>query len=770
MENSTIIILIILMVTVIVLFSLILYFIYTRKQEEIAAAPKPAQVIGTRSSATYLSDPVPQIYKYNVQYGRGGSSGGGSSVNNKPGSTDKTPISASFSVLFPSVNLSYLDASFVGNYNNSIATVSGINVNGVTTSAPVAGTGGTGVILTTTVTDPSVNQIQNINTLYTALQSPSATFSQLLGGNSAGTSTPIVTYISGMGPNSSTNVNFTVTFQSINLTGLSPQFLADYNTIISNVGLVNLAAVTTTLSAGSVIANTAVSINVNTISGNNQSIPNSYTSLMNALNTPITTFSPLFKYMPASTTAPVVSNITTSLGTVTPAPVTGTPDHTPPPQTAIIDETPISTTPVVNVPTGGVVSPVPTSSSTLTIGKKGFVAGNGDPTAGVKITHLNATWYYTWGALPPPLVGQPSSIKFVPMIWNIAKISTNTDKIAGAQAVVASLNTSPLITNANTENVILGYNEPDGIHASAQANMLVGDAVSFWYNIVNAKVAGNTTNPPRLGSPVMYGDCVTPNTSVPGTAGSANQNNMPQPSATQLQGFATGTAPGTYSVNISKTSTPNNVSLNPKIWLDNFLLQLAYDFRTNPAKYTRNPFPDFICIHWYGKPVTATFTNYLQKVNAKYNLPIWVTEYSCADWNATCCPTAHPTASSIDWSYPTDGTAGTATNPFSAPTNQTALFLQQTVQWMNTQPYIERYSWKERYLLVPSTFSSVPNPITTAQDPYCPVAGCPTDSSSSIMSSSNPDYMNQSALFHSYQHFPTTIPPLTPLGKLYASL
>lgn len=779
MENSTILIIIVLIILVIVLFSTIIYFMYNKSKEIVTKTTPSVSVAGvnTSSNATYLSDPVQQLYRYNVQYGRGGGGGGssgggggGGGGGNVPASTDKPPINASFSVLFPSINLQYLDSNFVANYNNTIATVSGTNLKGVVTSPAVSGANNSGVLLTTTVTDPSVDQVTNINNLYTALQSPSATFSQLLGGTSSGQATPQVTYISGIGPNSSTNVNFTVTFNGLTLQGLSPQFLVDYNAIISNVGLVNSSAVTTALSAGSVIATTAVSINKNTISGTNPSITKSYSALMNALNTPLSTFSPLFKYTGASSSPPVITNITTALGTIDTTPAPSTPDVTLVPQSAIIDETPISTTPTASVPTSGITSPVPTSASTLTIGKKGFVAGSGDPTAGVKITHLNATWYYTWGALPPALIGQPANIKFTPMIWNIAKISTNTDKVAGAQAVVASLSSNPLITNATTENVILGYNEPDGIHASAQANMLVGDAVSFWANIVNAKVAQYTTTPPRLGSPVMYGDCVTPNTSVPGTAGTANQNNMPQPTTAQLQPFPAGSSAGTYRVNISNTSTTNNVDLNPKIWLDNFLIQLAFDFKTNPSKYTRPPFPDFICIHWYGKPVTATFTGYLQKVNAKYNLPIWVTEYSCADWNATCCPTAHPTASSIDWSYPTDGTAGTSTNPFSTPTNQTALFMQQTVQWMNAQPYVERYSWKERYLLVPSTFSTVPNPITTAQDPYCPVAGCPTDSSSSIISASNPDYMNQSALFHSYQHFPTTIPPLTPLGKLYASL
>jgi hypothetical protein len=381
---------------------------------------------------------------------------------------------------------------------------------------------------------------------------------------------------------------------------------------------------------------------------------------------------------------------------------------------------------------------------------------------------LNASWYYTWGATPPSLIGQPPGIKFTPMIWNISKISS-AGTVAGAVAVVQSLKS---LAQATTENIILSYNEPDGLHASAQGNMLVGDAVSFWPNIVNATVSTYTT-PPLIGSPVMYGDTVTANTSVPGQKGGTNQNNMPQVTAAQLAQFPAGKSPGTYSVNISNViSTPNNVNLHPLIWLDNFLIQVAIDYKTFPSKYTkRGPFPDFICIHWYGKPNAATLTGYLASVNAKYNLPIWITEYSCADWSATCCNPATVHTAGIDWSYPTDATAGTASTPYGTPTNQTALFMQQTVNWMNSQPYIQRYSWKERFLLVPNTLSTIPTSISNTINQYCPVqGGCPTDTSSSIISSTNPDYMGQSALFNSYQHFPTSLPPLTPLGKLYSSL
>jgi len=164
---------------------------------------------------------------------------------------------------------------------------------------------------------------------------------------------------------------------------------------------------------------------------------------------------------------------------------------------------------------------------------------------------------------------------------------------------------------------------------------------------------------------------------------------------------------------------------------------------------TANPvFPSIIAIHWYGPPKAESFLNYIDGVWAKYNLPIWVTEYSCADWSATCCPNQH--VAGFDWSYPT------AAN---MQTNGTAQFMSATVAGMDQRPYVQRYSWKERFLL------AAPGPSAASAD--YPLLSISPDS---VMSPSNPDVMNQSALFASYQHFPGTLPPLTPLGRLYASL
>jgi hypothetical protein len=337
--------------------------------------------------------------------------------------------------------------------------------------------------------------------------------------------------------------------------------------------------------------------------------------------------------------------------------------------------------------------PVPNTGTAV---KKGFVAGVGDPTATAKIHSLNTAWYYTWGAVPP--VPAPPGILFTPMVWNIAKVKNVTQVISSMQT----------LNVAGQENVVLAYNEPDGTNANAQGNMTVGQAVQYWPSIAATKR--------RLGSPVMYGSLLHP----AATAG----NNTPAPTGV--------TTPITVDIS-NVPGVPNNVLLDPGIWLDNFLIQIS--------RLTPKPnFPDFIAIHWYGPPNSASFLNYLTSVNKKYNLPLWITEYSCADWGCTFANGQNVHTAGIDWSYPTDANIST---------NATAVFMRQTVAGMEAMPFVERYSWKERYLLVP------------------PGSSTPGDTP---MSASNPDVMGQSTLFASYQHFPTTLPPLTPLGKLYASL
>jgi len=387
---------------------------------------------------------------------------------------------------------------------------------------------------------------------------------------------------------------------------------------------------------------------------------------------------------------------------ITPAParVSNTPLYpTPPPTSRTVSEAP--TEQEAAVPASLPSAPLVVDTKRAT--KKGFVAGTSDPTCAAKIASLNCDWYYTWGSKPPSV--PPPGLLFTPMYWSVSNAPSGA---------LASFSVNNVPTGWDPLN-LLTYNEPDGTNAGAQANMTVSAAVDMWPSI---SATGR-----RLGSPVMFGSLVHPGSSA---------TNIPAPS--------TGTTP--VMVNISNNpNAPNLVTLDPSIWLDNFLIQI----NLLPQKPHN---PDFICVHWYGPPNADSFLNYLTEVNAKYRLPIWVTEYSCADWPATCCGgnppgTVHSSVSGISW----DAFSGT---PLDVATNSTANFMQQTVQGMESMPFVEKYSWKERFKLVPFT-----NPTGITGD--------------SQEGPTNPDHMNQSALFNSYVHFPTSLPPLTPLGTLYAS-
>lgn len=362
----------------------------------------------------------------------------------------------------------------------------------------------------------------------------------------------------------------------------------------------------------------------------------------------------------------------------------------------IIDESPTEDLNVTPAP----MPSAPIVADTSRTKKKGFVAGVSDPTAAAKIVALNADWYYTWGATPP--TPSPAGLPFTPMFWNLVKTKNPMGIIESFDIVN---------TQYNWDSNVLAYNEPDGTNASAQGNMTVRDAVNFWPNIA---ATGR-----RLGSPVMYGSLLEPGKSP---------NNTPAPMDIT----------GPVVVDIGASSP---VTLDPTIWLDNFLIQIN-QLKPRPKN------PDFIAVHWYGPPNPSSFLNYLQGIYNKYKLPIWVTEYSCADWKATCCGgnppgTLHTNVSGISWAALTD--------PAEYATNSTANFMYQTVMGMEAMPFVEKYSWKERFKLVPFT-----NPTGITGD--------------SVEGPSNPDFMNQSALFESYVHFPTSLPPLTPLGTLYASL
>ncbi len=98
----------------------------------------------------------------------------------------------------------------------------------------------------------------------------------------------------------------------------------------------------------------------------------------------------------------------------------------------------------------------------------------------------------------------------------------------------------------------------------------------------------------------------------------------------------------------------------PNSWLAQFMAQAKQlNYRV-----------DFLTFHWYGTPTSAA--GFLQALDTLYNtykLPIWVTEFSPADWGAsTNNPTKYTRAASLS-------------------------FMQAVVPEMIRRPYIERFAW-----------------------------------------------------------------------------
>lgn len=79
---------------------------------------------------------------------------------------------------------------------------------------------------------------------------------------------------------------------------------------------------------------------------------------------------------------------------------------------------------------------------------------------------------------------------------------------------------------------------------------------------------------------------------------------------------------------------------------------------------------DFVAVHYYTtNPDAAAFQSWLQQVYNAYHRPIWVTEWSLADW-------AHPDRFSAD---------------------QQAAFFRAASQMMDDLPFVERHAWFSTY-------------------------------------------------------------------------
>jgi hypothetical protein len=78
---------------------------------------------------------------------------------------------------------------------------------------------------------------------------------------------------------------------------------------------------------------------------------------------------------------------------------------------------------------------------------------------------------------------------------------------------------------------------------------------------------------------------------------------------------------------------------------------------------------DFICVHMYVGTDDVSFVQTLQQVYNQYHLPIWVTEFATADWNATT----------------------SASNMYTAA--DAMGFMQRLLPQLDSLSYVQRYSW-----------------------------------------------------------------------------
>ncbi|HWK05399.1 MAG TPA: glycosyl hydrolase [Puia sp.] len=95
--------------------------------------------------------------------------------------------------------------------------------------------------------------------------------------------------------------------------------------------------------------------------------------------------------------------------------------------------------------------------------------------------------------------------------------------------------------------------------------------------------------------------------------------------------------------------------------------QWIYDFLDSAIAEKKRV--DFICVHMYVGTDDNSFVQTLQQLYDKYHLPIWITEFATADWNAT----------------------SKADNPYSA--DQVLAFMQRLLPKLEGLSFVQRYSW-----------------------------------------------------------------------------
>jgi hypothetical protein len=83
-----------------------------------------------------------------------------------------------------------------------------------------------------------------------------------------------------------------------------------------------------------------------------------------------------------------------------------------------------------------------------------------------------------------------------------------------------------------------------------------------------------------------------------------------------------------------------------------------------------NPKFDFVCVHWYAPPNASSFLNQIDAIYAKYQKPIWVTEFAPADW--------------------------TGKHPGGYDVNLVSQFMKDACTGLEYRDFVERYTWKTR--------------------------------------------------------------------------
>jgi hypothetical protein len=100
---------------------------------------------------------------------------------------------------------------------------------------------------------------------------------------------------------------------------------------------------------------------------------------------------------------------------------------------------------------------------------------------------------------------------------------------------------------------------------------------------------------------------------------------------------------------------------DPGGWLDRFMSGAA----------ARGYRVDFIPLHWYGGDFSSNATgqleSYVNAVRARYNKPVWITEYALVDWST-----------------------GTARYPSEA---QQVDFIKRSTAMLAGKSFVERYAW-----------------------------------------------------------------------------